>query len=138
MGNNPKGLGSLDEVQPGDQVLVRIPCRAGDLSREVWGYVLEDRNPARGKVRIVIDEPVIIHHDPKYHQNSVIQVKRSDLIGLIRRPQEAPVLLVQFQEGALVDLRRIDGKTTAIKVEVDEAGSNRLIYRVDHKGMEAL
>lgn len=120
----------------GDQALIKIPHSEGDLTTEVWGYVL-DRKSEPGEIWVVIDELVVLHRNPRYAPNSLLKVKTSQVRQLIPRDPEDPVIHLTLEDGDITEARRVDGKTSAITVRIDE-GDGVAIYRIDHLGRERL
>lgn len=113
-----------------------IPHDPSDLSHEVWGFVL-DKKAEAGCVWIVIDELLVQNRNPQFAPNSVVSIRKTQVRHKIPRDPEAPVLLLTLQDGDIIEVRRVDGKTAPLKIRIDE-GDGAALYRVDHTGRERL
>ena len=127
-----------DLVQPGDRVKIEIPAFLSDLTSSVWALVLE-KKAGDGEVWVVIENgsEVILNRNPKYAQNSVVKILRRKIIEIQDRiiPQPVVVIKVAREDDTILELRRVDGKTSpmTIRIERDDGGEN---YIVDHTGHE--
>lgn len=81
----------------------------------------------------MVDEFITIHRDPKYAANNVIKIRTEQVRACIRRDPRAPILHLTLEEGAILELRRIDGRMAPIRISVDE-GEHTVVYEVDHAG----
>jgi hypothetical protein len=131
---DPESRGSPGWVKPGDQVLFSIPHGPGDITREIWGYILEKPSKVPDTSFVVIDEPFILNQAANVRNGQTVVVKHSDIIGLIERidHKNSPVIHVSMHDGIVVSLRRVDGKTSPIMVVIDE-GDMSHSYMVDHQ-----
>lgn len=113
-----------------------IPHQQGDLSTHIWGYVLDKKSEA-DSLWMVIDELIVINQNPKYHSNGVIKVRKDQVTQVIPRDPEAPILHFTMQEGEVIEMRRVDGKTQPVVVRLDRDDCVSF-YSVSHLGAEAL
>ena len=127
-----------DHVEPGDRVRVEIPASMSDLTSSVWALVLEKKAEA-GDVWVVIDNgsEVILNRNPKYAQNSVVKMPRRKIVEVKERIDPQPVVTIKVarEDDTILELRRVDGKTTALVIRIERDGSGEN-YRVDHTGHE--
>lgn len=128
------------EYHQGDQVYFSIPANPGETDK-VWGYVLKPTSNANSKktssISVVVDSPIIFNRNPKYQCGSVINVKLSDVHASIPVDPNKPILRVTLEDGALIDLLRIDGLRTPINVLVDHNDFGA-VYQVDHRNFRKL
>lgn len=127
---------AVRDYTPGSQILFSIPANPGG-TRQVWGYVMQ--KPARTKdcVLTVIDEIVLVNAPPKYHCGALVEVPVENILAHMPADPHQPLLHVDIQSEALMRIKRVDGKTSPIVVEVDQDQYNSL-YRVDHTGMQPI
>lgn len=121
------------QYSPGDQVYFKIPANPGETDK-VWGYVLKPVKviKADDPLNVVVDSPVVFNRNPKYQCGSVLRLKVSDIRAVIKQDINKPIIRVTLEDGALIDLLRIDGKTTPLNVLVDYEDSGA-VYEVDHR-----
>jgi len=109
-----------------------------DLTSSVWALVLEKKAEA-GDVWVVIDNgsEVILNRNPKYAQNSVVKMPRRKIVEVKERIDPQPVVTIKVarEDDTILELRRVDGKTTALVIRIERDGSGEN-YRVDHTGHE--
>jgi len=129
----------MQAIAPGSQVLISLPAEPGDLTHEVWGWVLEKRAEP-GCLWIVIDSDsgIVLHRNPRYANNSVVKVESQAIQAIILRDPAGPVLLISCAEedDTILEIRRVDGKLSPLMVQVDR-GTEGVLYRVDHIGNES-
>lgn len=117
-------------------MLVSIP---GQVSREMWGFLVSAQPTGPGEYWVVFD--VLVSPVPEssdYQVNSVVKVQRGQILQILRKDKRDPMIRIQMTpEGEIIGIRRIDGKTEPIVVQVDE-GDLATVYRVDHKGWKEM
>lgn len=122
------------EIHPGDQVLFEIETQLGDLTNQVWGYVIKKRG-THGELCVVVDEQFICNGTAGISRNDVVRVKPGRVVAVIEgeKDKTKPVVHVVLQDGVVTDMRRVDGETAPIIVILDDQDHGTK-YLVDHKG----
>jgi len=101
----------------------------------VWGYILERKSKKPGFSFAVVDEPFILNSTTTIRSGDTVLVDHNDVIGLIERVDydNRPVIKIAMQDGVVIRMRRVDGKTSPIVVIIDEPECGQT-YMVDHQG----
>ena len=108
-----------------------IPAEPMETDK-LWGYVLDKRSK-EDHITVVIDELIIINRNPAYQAHMTVQIPIQSITHRIPRDPDEPTLLIVVESGSLMDIVRIDGKTTPIKVSVNEDSRSETLI-VDHTG----
>lgn len=124
-------LGTAD-VAPGDQVLCRIASGPGDLTRWVWGYVLAKKPKRKDFVSIVVDD-FVQNATAGIQNNDVVEIDIGEVCDKIPASPEPELLHIELQDGIVVNIRRIDGKTVPVRLQLEQDGRTGFIM-VDHRG----
>ena len=103
----------------------------------MWGYCIQRPARAKDAVVAVIDEIVLINTPPKYHCGALVEVPTANILARIPGDPSHPMLHVDIQSEALMRIKRVDGKTQSVVIEVDQDEWNSL-YSVDHTGMRPI
>jgi hypothetical protein len=121
-------------IKPGDQVLFRIPFFPGDVTKSLWGYVVEKKRKGKSFF-VAVDEIFIMNKRTQTKDGDVVEVKIEDVVGVIDGFDfdNKPCIHLTMQDGAMIDLRRGDGKTSPIIVVIHE-GDSAHAYQADHSG----
>lgn len=90
------------------------------------------KNP--GAILVVIDEIALVNTPPKYHCGAIVDVPIADVLARIPVDPARPTIHVDIQSEALMHMKRVDGQTKPIVIEVDQDSCNSM-FRVDHTGM---
>lgn len=125
-------------IKPGDQILFEIESGPGDVTKSVWGYVLE-RRCKDGESFAVVDDAFILNRKSAIRDGDVVKVKHDRIIGIIEGFDfnNKPVIQITMQDGVMINMRRIDGKTSPVVVILDE-GDLSTTYEVDHRSHTTL
>lgn len=121
-------------IKPGDQVLFEIDSYPGDLTKSLWGYVV-DKKSKPDECHVSVDELFISNRRSRIHNGEVLKVKHSRIIGLIESFEfdNRPTIELVMQDGVITGIRRSDGKPAPIILIIEE-DDQRTVYEVDHSG----
>jgi hypothetical protein len=128
-----KSIGAVD-FKPGDQVLIKIPHKAGETER-VWAYVMASKKKA-GEIIVCIDDVAVVNRNLKFQPGAVTSVSVNSVLRYIPAGNDKPLLQIALIDGTLQEMLRVDGKTTPIRVNVDEDHQGKT-YLVDHRSFDA-
>ena len=118
-------------IEPGDQVLIKIPHMPGDTGR-VWGICLDKKS--EGKTYwVVVDEIFVLSRTPGFAPNSIVKIRHEQIVARIPRDPVDGILSISMRDGVIEDLRRVDGKTAPVTVRIDD-GDGSVTHTVDHRG----
>lgn len=93
-----------------------------------------DRKSEDHEVWVVINNGTVIHRNPQFAENTVRKFELSQIRKHLSsgRPKLLRITTAA-EDDTILDIRRVDGKTTPIYVQVDK-GDEAVIYEVDHTG----
>lgn len=109
---------------------------AGDLTRTVWGIVMSSKQKS-GTTRVVVDDDIIINSSAGIKSGSVVSVPDKDVILVNKKILDDIVVRIDVQHGVVSGVRRVDGKTLPLVIQIDEDDESRVV-RVDHSGVSDL
>ena len=138
---------STQDFHPGDRIRFRLPRDAlmGGAGRNVTpitvgALVLHPVTSSRGLISVIITDPVVVTADPHYASNATVRIAVGDVIERFSpSPDGTPVILdIQCLEGEIISMRRTDGRTGAIRVNLNRDDGISEPFTVDHRGMRSV
>ena len=127
-----KGPLKIDDVAPGDQVLCRIIFGPGDLTRWVWGYVLAKKPRKANHITVVVDD-FVQNATAGIQNNDVVDIDIGEVCEKIPASKSPELLHIELQDGVVINIRRIDGKTSPVLLQLEQDGRTGFLT-VDHRG----
>jgi hypothetical protein len=103
------------------------------LDKEVWAMVL-DRKSEDHEVWVVINNGTVMHRNPQFAEHTVRKFELSQIRKRVPAGRQRLIrITTAAEDDTILDIRRVDGKTTPLFVQVDK-GDEAVIYVVDHTG----
>ena len=90
---------------------------------------------------MVITDAHVVSRDPRLRPNAVVDILTDNILIGGERQEEPPLLELKFHEDKLYSQRRVDGKTTPIKIRLvnfdrlPDSSSPSGVIEVDHTGV---